>query len=183
MPQLNPQYEAIFNLENIDLEVSEKTRNAVLFGYIYRKEAEQQDERSRSNFCFGEISQILLWLGKMILENLAWEVIKSTAKTLYLQSTKEGSLLTKMEEAILSDEKELKEFYQDIKEFNEQRMAITEKQFQYIREEIEADVVGEELGKIYSQDNRQPTIQEIIDANRKAKQKADSILGSYSKIS
>ena len=183
MPQLNPRYEAIFNPDNIDQEVSERTRNAVLFGYIYRKEAEQQDERSRTNFCVGEISQILLWLGKMILENLAWEAFKSTAKTLYLQSTKEGAVLSKLEEAVLSDENELKEFYQDIKEFNEQRMAITKNQFQYIREEIEADVVGEELGKIYSQENRQPTIQEIIDANRKAKQKADSILGSYSKIS
>lgn len=180
---LNPRYEAIFNPDNIDQEVSERTRNAVLFGYIYRKEAEQQDERSRTNFCISEISQILLWLGKMILENIAWEAIKSTAKTLYLQSTKEGAVLSKLEEAILSDEKELKEFYQDIKEFNEQRMTITEKQFQYIREEIEADVLGEELGEIYRQENRQPTIQEIIDAKRKAKQKADSILGSFSKIS
>ena len=177
MIQLNPRYEAIFNPNNIDQEVSEETRNAVLFGYIYRKGAEQQDDRYRTNFCISEISQILLWLGHLILENIAWEAIKSTAKALYFQQAEERELLSKMEEAILSDEKELKEFYQDIKDFNERRMALTEKQFQYIREEIEADVVGEELGKIYSQEDRLPTIQEIIVANRKAKQKADSLLG------
>lgn len=119
----------------------------------------------------------------MILENIAWETIKSTAQTLYLKLAKEEALLSKIEEKILSDEKELKEFYQDIKEFNEQRMAVTEKQFQYIREEIVADVIGEELGKIYSLENRQPSIQEIMDANRKAKQKADSILANFSTIS
>lgn len=160
-------------------QYSEDIRNAVLFGYIYRKEAEKQSERVRAHFCVGEISQILLWLGKLILENIAWETIKSTAKALYLQSTKEGKLLSKMEKSILSDEVELKEFYQDVKEFNEHRMAITEKQFQYIREEIEADVIGKELGKICSQEMREPTIQEIMEANKKAKQKADALLGIH----
>jgi len=160
-----------------NVHYSDETKNAVLFGYIYRKEAEKQIEGTRVHFCVGEISQILLWLGKLILENIAWEAIKSTAKALYLQSTKEGKLLSKMENAILSDEIELKEFYQDVKEFNEQRMAITETQFQYLREEIEADVIGRELGKIYSQEMREPTIQEIMEANKKAKQKADGLLG------
>lgn len=49
--------------------------------------------------------------------------------------------------------------------------------FQYIREEIEADVIGKELAKIFSQEEREPTIQEIMDASRKAKQKADLLLG------
>ncbi len=180
MITLIPRYEAMLNFDNIDQGVSEETRNAVLFGYIYRKEAEKQVDGAQFHFCIDEIPKILLWLGKMILENLAWEAIKSTAKTLYFQLTKEGALLSKLEDEILSDERKLKEFYQDIKEFNEQRMAITEKQFQYIREEIEADVVGKELSKIYSQEKRPPTTQEIKDANRKAKQKADSILGSNS---
>ncbi|GEM_PF-4999368 len=49
-----------------NVHYSDETKNAVLFGYIYRKEAEKQIEGTRVHFCVGEISQILLWLGKLI---------------------------------------------------------------------------------------------------------------------
>lgn len=173
---MKPMDKTIYELPN-NVRYSDETVNAVLFGYIYRKEAEQQSEGVRVHYCVDEVSQVLLWLGKQILEEVAWEVIKSNAKKLYRHLTNDGTLLSKVEKSILSDEVELKEFYNDIKEFNEQRMAITEKQFQYIREEIEADVIGEELGNIFSQEEREPTIQEIMEANRKAKQKADLLLG------
>lgn len=156
---------------------SDEVRNAVLYGYIYRKESEKINEGLELHYSVGTVSQVLLWLGEQILEDVAWEGIKTAAKALYQRLTNDGTLLSNVEKTILSDEEELKEFYQNVKEFNEQRMAVTEKQFQYIREEIEANVIGEELGKIYRQDKREPTIQEIMAANRKAKQKADSLLG------
>ncbi len=161
------------------LQYTDEVRSAVRYGFRYRKEAEMQEFKA-GHACLDPEPEFLLWLAKVVLDGLTWDMIKTATKGLFNFTSKP---LEQKLNSLLTDEEKLKEFYDDIKEFNEQRMTITEKQFQYIREEIEADVLGEELGEIYSQENRQPTIQEIIDANRKAKQKADSILGSYSQIS
>lgn len=158
------------------IKYPEDVKNAVLYGYLYRKEAEKKEDNSR-HYCLGTPSELLLWLGKQIISGIAWDSIKYIAKELYIKVIKEGLHIDGESLLVLKEEKQLKEFYQDIKEFNDQRMAITDEQFQYIREEIEANVVSKELSKIYCQEKREPTIQEIIDTYKKAKHKADNILG------
>lgn len=58
-------------------------------------------------------------------------------------------------------------------------MAVTEKQFKYIREEIVADYVGKESEKIYKKKKRLPTVQEYMEIHKKAKVHADSLLGNH----
>lgn len=156
---------------------TEEIRNAVLFGYMYRKESERYED-SKIHYKIGDISEPLLWLAGAIASGLTWDFIKANVKLLYQHLIKKGAL-DKISELVFTDEKQLKEFYNDIKEFNEHSMNITEKQFEYIREEIEANVVGEELGRIFSREKREPSVQEIMEAYGKARKKSNELLGSY----
>ena len=131
---------------------TEEIRNAVLFGYMYRKESERY-EVSNVHKSIGDIPEPLLWLAGAIASGLTWDFIKANVKLLYQHLTQRG-VLDKISDLVFSDEKQLKEFYDDIKEFNEHSMNITEKQFEYIREEIEANVIGEELGRIFRREKR-----------------------------
>ena len=158
------------------IKYPEDVKNAVLYGYLYRKEAEKKEDNSL-HYCLGTPSELLLWLGKQIISGVAWDSIKYTAKELYKKVIKEGLHIDGESLLVLKEEKQLKEFYQDIKEFNEQRMAITDEQFQYIREEIIANTLGEETQKTIEQKKRIPTTSEYIEINRKANKKADEILG------
>ena len=56
-------------------------------------------------------------------------------------------------------------------------MSITEKQFQYVREEIVADYLGREAQKIYDLYRRLPTVHEYMDITKKANAHAKRLLG------
>ena len=156
---------------------TEEIRNAVLFGYMYRKESERYED-SNVHKSIGDIPEPLLWLAGAIASGLTWDFIKANVKLLYQHLTQRGAL-DKISELVFTDEKQLKEFYDDIKEFNEHSMNITEKQFEYIREEIEANVIGEELGRIFRREKREPSVPEIMEAYDKAKKKSNELLGSH----
>ena len=55
-------------------------------------------------------------------------------------------------------------------------MTVTEEQFTYIREEIIADFLEKECGKIYEQEHRLPTIQEYMRIYREALVHADKLM-------
>ena len=68
---------------------SDKVRNAVRYGYQYRKYAEQYEDES-SHACLGEAPDVLLWLANLIITGVAWDVIKATVKVLYRAFMQKG---------------------------------------------------------------------------------------------
>ena len=66
-------------------------------------------------------------------------------------------------------------------EFHERRMAIDEEQLKYIKEEIVADYIGEEVGKIFEQEKRFPTAQEYVEIEKRAIKRAEEIIGPCEK--
>jgi hypothetical protein len=163
------------------LHYSEDIRNAVLFGYLYRKEAEKQRE-VLVHCSLGDVPEVLQWLTSLIVSGLAWDILKTIAKKLYRGLIKEGTPLDEVTKSILSDEEELEKFYRDVCEFNKQCMSVTEKQFKYIKEEIMADVYGEEAQKIFDREKRLPNHQEYLEMYRKALNKAEELLGKYNYV-
>ncbi len=158
------------------LYYSDEVRASVRYGYMYRKEAE---EYLSIHACIDIDPEILHWLADLIRDGVVWDIIKSAAKKLYKRLSNEGVLLDKYTKSVLSEEKELELFYQRVCEYNNHCMAITEQQFNYIREEIMADVYGEEAKKIFDREQRQPNHQEFLEMHRKAIKKADDLLGQY----
>ncbi len=158
------------------LQYSAEVIASVRYGYMYRKDAE---EHPSVHACIDIDPEFLYWLAGLIRDGLVWDMIKSAAKQLYNRLSQEGSLLDKYTKSVLTEEKELELFYQRVREYNNQCMAITEKQFNYIREEIMADVYGEEAQKIFDREQRQPNHQEFLEMHRKAIKKADDLLGKY----
>lgn len=157
------------------LQYSEEVRNAVRYGYEYRKEAEALDDQF-VYYRLGDSPEVLLWLANLIIGGVVWDVFKLTAKNLYDRIVRNKGSLGNDVLHIFSDEKCLKEFYNDIKEFNEQRMSVTEKQFMYIREEIIAEYFSNECVKIYENEGRMPTQEEYKDMYREAIKHADRLL-------
>ena len=158
------------------IQYTDEVIASVRYGYMYRKDAE---EYPSVHACIDIDPEGLFWLAKLIRDGLTWDMIKYAAKQLYNRISKEGSLLDKYTKSVLIEEKELKLFYQRVREYNNHCMAITEKQFNYIREEIMADVYGEESQKIFDCEQRQPNHQEYIEMHRKAIKKADDLLGKF----
>jgi len=154
---------------------TDEVRNAVLYGYEYRKIAEDFEEQS-IHYSLGDSPEILLWMANMIIGGVAWDAFKLAVKGLYHQVNNKSISLSGSIKALFNEEKQLKEFYDDIKEFNEHRMSLTKEQFKYIREEIVADYVGEVSSKIYERDHRMPTVEELIIINREASKYADQLM-------
>ena len=156
------------------IQYSEDVKNAVHYGYLYRKEAEKN---TSTHACISGEYPILYWIAGVIASGITWDVIKAAVKTLYNKLTQKGSAINKLTKTILSDEEQLKDFYQCIIEYNQYSMTLTEKQFQYIREEIVADYVGEESQKIYEANNRLPTTQEYVELLKRANEHVENLLG------
>lgn len=154
---------------------SDDVQNAVRYGYQYRKEAEEHESGS-AHACLSNAPEILLWLGQKVVEGLAWDLFKELAKKIYRHFSLSDRPLLKGWDSLLTEERELQKFYSYVKEFNEQRMSVTEQQFKYIREEIIADYYGKECGKIYKEKKRIPTIEEYMRINREAISYADKIM-------
>ncbi len=160
-----------------DILYSEEVKNAVRYGYQYRKEAEKHEAHKSvySNACLSEAPNILLWLGKLVIDGITWDIIKKLAKDLFEKFSMSNKITGELS-CLLTEERELKTFYEYVKEFNEQSMRITEEQFKYIRDEIRADYYGKECGKIFYQEHRMPTIEEYMRITREAETYADSIM-------
>ena len=138
---------------------SDKVRNAVRYGYLYRKmAAESKDESVHA--CLGETSDVLLWLANLIVGGVVWDGIKAAAKKLYSELKQRGNTCDEETESVLKEEMNLKVFYEMVVEFNEHRLTIGKEQLKYIREEILANYYGNEVYKIFEKEKRLPTIDE-----------------------
>lgn len=153
---------------------SEEVVNAVRYGYQYRKKAEGDDQERLHYFI--PTSEIALWLAKLILDGLLWDGIKATAKYLYDKLLKSNTKIDELSKTLLNDETELEKFYTCLKEYQDHCMSITQKQFEYIREEICADYFAKESSKIFEREGRLPSTEEIMTLHRQATSYADNIL-------
>ena len=168
------------NMETISTYISgqkysDKVRNAVRYGYLYRKEAEKHENGS-SHACLGETSDVLLWLANLIVGGMLWDGIKAIAKKLYSELKRRGSKCDEVTEVTLKKEVNLKVFYEMVVEFNEHRLTISEEQLKYMREEIIVDYCGNEIGKILGKEKRLPTIDEYKRIYSEAILYADELL-------
>lgn len=161
---------------------SDKVRNAVRYGYQYRKYAEQYEDGS-SHACLGEAPDVLLWLANLIVGGMLWDGIKVAAKKLYSEFKRRGNKCDEETEAVLKEEVNLKVFYEMVVEFNEHQMTISEEQLEYIREEIIADYCGNEAEMILRNEKRLPTIDEYKRIHRVAILYADELLRKWGKDS
>lgn len=156
------------------LQYSNDVYYAVRYGYQYRKEAEAPESTYSHNFILGT-SEILLWLGQNVINGVTFDILKKLAIRLYDFLKKDGSPLANID-PILLEERELETFYRYVKEFNEHSMFVTEKQFQYIKDEVRADYYGKEVAKIMSQENRLPTHEEYVRIVREAEEHAETVM-------
>lgn len=159
------------------LQYSDEVKNAVRYGYLYRKKIENKEGDNALHYFLPIDSQVALWLGKLILDGLVWDAIKISAKYLYDKLLKSGAPLDDLSKTLLTEETELERFYTCLKEYQDHSMSITKQQFEYIREEICADYFAKESMKIFENEQRFPTHQEILDLHIKATKFADDILG------
>lgn len=140
------------------LTYSYEVKNAVRYGYQYRKEAE--DINQSLKYCLPDASDVLLWLGNAILSGYMYDKIKILAKNIK-QWLKENKRNVDQETAtILENDEELKVFYEYVVEFNEHRMSVTEEQKNYIKEEIFADYGAAKEIDIMNKKGRMATLEE-----------------------
>lgn len=161
------------------LQYSDEVINAVRYGYEYRKESEKYADPQDGwhvQHCLPDPSGILLWLAKKVLDGLIFDAFKGICKKLYQQLTKLETPLSNLVTRLLTDEHEMEQFYVYVKEFNESCMAVTEKQFQYIRDEIRADYTSQETSKIFLEEKRLPTHEEYIKIYRDAEAYVDKLM-------
>lgn len=140
------------------IEYSEDVRNAVRYGYQYRKEAEVNHPSSHS--CLHDASDALLWLGNVILGGIVFDTVKDLAKKALEWLKGKDKKLDEETENVLENEVELKVFYEYVREFSEHRMSITEEQRKYIKEEIMADFGAAKESEIYKEEGRMATLEE-----------------------
>lgn len=145
----------------------------VRYGYLYRMEAEKSDN---FHHCIADASNVLLWLGELVVGGIAYDVIKKYAKSLW-----EKLMTMKVEipddvKTVLIEEDELKRFVKYVNEFSSKESSITDKQVKYIREEIIADYVGETTAEIWSEKKRLPTHEEWVTIYLDANKFADDLL-------
>ena len=137
---------------------SEDVRNAVRYGYQYRKEAEVN--YPSFHFCLHDASDVLLWLGNAILGGIVFDKLKDLAKKALEWLKGKETKIDEETETVLENEGEMKVFYEYVREFSEHRMSITEEQRQYIKEEIMADFGAAKESEIYTKEGRMATIEE-----------------------
>ena len=140
------------------IEYSEDVRNAVRYGYQYRREAEK--DHTSLHFCLHDASEVLLWLGNAILGGIVFDRLKGLAKKAHEWVKEKGKKIDEEKENVLENGVELKVFYEYVREFSEHRMSITEEQRQYIKEEIMADFGAAKESEIYKKEGRFATIEE-----------------------
>ncbi len=140
------------------LGYSDEVKNAVRYGYLYRKEVEDVDQSIK--YCLPDASDVLLWLGNIILGGYVYDKIKDYAKKLLNWLKENGKKVDSETESVLESEDELKIFYEYVVEFSEHRMSVTEEQKSYIKEEIFADFLAAKETEIYKKEGRMATVEE-----------------------
>ena len=140
------------------ISYSEEVKNAVRYGYQYRKEAEKGDLSLKH--CMPDASDVLLWLGSAILSGMVYDKVKELAKKAWTRLKDCGKKADMETEAVLENEAELKMFYEYVLEFSEHRMSITDEQRKYIKEEIFCDYGAAKETEIYSKKGRMATFEE-----------------------
>ena len=158
------------------MQYSDEVVNAVRYGYLYRKQVECKDSSLQLHYFLPFDSEIVLWLGKLIIDGVAWDLLKTVAKQLYSKLIKSNTHIDNASKSLLTDETELQQFYKCLKEYQDYRMSVTDEQFEHIREEICADYFAKESTKIFQDEHRLPDYQEILDIHKRATQYADTIL-------
>ena len=157
------------------LEYPERVRNAVRYGYQYRKEAEENKD-SNIKYCLGDPSEILYWIAQMIIGGLSWDLLKKAVKKMFERIKKRGTNIDSESNKLLTDESQLRTFYVYVKEFDRHKMSVDEKTLKCIKEEIIADYAGETIGEIISKENRIPETEEYVKIIRENIVYADSLL-------
>lgn len=140
------------------LAYSEEVKNAVRYGYQYRKEAEKAD--SSLQYCLTDASDVLLWLGSVILGGFVYDKVKDLAKKARTWLKDKGKKSDPETQAVLENETELKVFYEYVLEFSERRMSVTDEQRKYIKEEIFCDYGAARETEIYTKKGRMATFEE-----------------------
>lgn len=165
-----------------DVAYSDDVRNAVRYGYQYRKEAEDSINsgiknlsKVRLHHCLEEASDILLWIANMVLGGISWDIVKAAVQKSYRYLTNASKDLDGAE-SILSDEEQLRCFYRYIHEFHDKSMSINEDLANYIKEEVRADYTGKRVSEIINKYHREPNHQDWLDIIKGAKQYADELI-------
>lgn len=161
-----------------DIHYSDEVRNAVRYGYLYRKKVEK-DGNGNCHACLGDSPEVLLWIANAVLGGVVYDVIKSGVKKLYQRIIDGKKQIDKPTEAILTDESELEVFCTYVMEFHEHRITANRKQIKYIREEIIADYVGNEVSSIFEKEKRTPTLEENKVIIRRALMLADELINIF----
>lgn len=166
-------------VKNLDIEEIERTqfsnevRWAVRYGYQYRKVA---DNNNSFHSCLEDASNVLLWLGELVVGGLSYDLTKKYAKTLWEKLMTMKVELPSDVDTLLIEEDELKKFVKYVNEFSSKKSSATDKQVKYIREEIIADYVSESANEIWSKQKRLPTHEEWVTIYRDANSFADDLI-------
>lgn len=164
------------------LEYSEEVKNAVRYGYQYRKEAESHIA-DNIKYCLGDVSDILYWIANMIIGGLSWDLLKGAVRKVYDMISTRGIKTDKETNDILTDETHLKTFYVYVNEFHNHSMSVDNNTLNCIKEEIIADYVSEMITEeFFSSEDRFPEIEEYSKIIHDAFLHADKVLNGESKV-
>lgn len=161
-----------------DEAFNENVRNAIRYGYSYRKLAQLNDNGSdrKLQLCIPEASEYLIILGKIILSGFAWDTIKIIVSKIY---DKFKDLIKKNKdkeaELIFSDDEELYKFYMYLTEYQNGFINISDQEYKYIKEEMFADFCAKELSIITEEKGLNIAIEEYSKIVKKAIIKIETI--------
>lgn len=159
------------------VQFDEDVRFAVRYGYQYRLVAEENAEKENSlKFNLPAASDFLYWLANMVISGVAFEIIKTSATTLWQKLMQRNEAIPEDVNKIMVDDEELKRFVHYVDEFNRKNLSASEKEILYIREEIIADYVGDKAGEIYEKYHRVPKQKELETITKEAIVLADRLL-------
>lgn len=166
------------DLSRIEREnYSDAVRDAVRYGYQYRLEAEKYaDKDYQLNHCLGDPSAVLLWLANLVKTGSVYDLIKIAARHLWDKMMQMKVEIPEDVNKVLLDEDELRRFVKYVEEFDKKELSTTDKERNYIREEIIADYMGKEAGAIQELYHRIPTQDEYRIIIRSALEHADKLL-------
>lgn len=165
------------------LQYPDEVLIAVRYGYQYRLDAELycQDESIHFHHRLLDAPDLLNWFANLILSGVAWDVLKGIAVELKERFHREKRNIPPMAEQILTNQQDLRTFYEYIKEFQEGKLNISNREKEFIYEEIVADYSGKETARIYESEKRFPTKEESKRIMRDAHEAADMILSMKEK--
>ena len=172
--------EEIIDLARIAGEqYSEAVQEAVRYGYQYRLEAEKNTrDGCKINNCLAEAHAALLWLAKLVIAGVAYDVIKDNVSRLWNKMMQMKVEIPEDVNKVLLDEDELRRFVKYIDEFDKKALTTSERETKYIKDEIVADYMGKEASAIYELYHRMPTQDEYRIILRGAYDHADKVLKS-----